>query len=368
MGIYEFNPDDAFRFAREHAQRTKIRGNELQLMDCPYCHGAKRGDKYSFSIDVGTGQFNCLRASCRVKGNMLTLSRDFDFSLGAEIDEYYRPKKKYRRFKKPDTPIIPKEPAVKYLESRGISEDIAKKFEITTVSGKDNILVFPFFDEVGNLRFIKYRKTDFNKEKDRNKEWCEKECKPILFGMKQCNEKFDKLVVTEGQIDSLSIAVAGIDNVVSVPNGAMGFTWVPYCFNWVSKFNEIVIFGDYENGKITLLEEFTKRFPNKVRHVRERDYKGCKDANELLQKFGAGAVKEAVENAVMIPVKRVLQLADVENVNIYQLPKMKTGISELDQTLYGGLPFGMVCIIAGKRGDGKSTLGSFIMANAIEQG
>ena len=254
------------------------------------------------------------------------------------------------------------------MESRGISEAVAKKYEITTQNDHENILVFPFYDEKGTLQFIKYRKTDFDRNKDRNKEWCEANCRPILFGMKQCNDKFDRLIITEGQLDSLSVATSGIENAVSVPTGAKGFTWVPYCYNWVSKFKEIVVFGDCEKESITLLDDVVRRFPCMIKHVRQESYKGCKDANEILQQHGAEAVVEAIETAVSVPVNRVLPLANVENVNIYELPKLKTGITELDRTLYGGLPFGMVCVIAGKRGDGKSTLGSQIMAHALEQG
>ena len=367
--MYDFKEQDAYDFAKYQGIQVKRAGNNLHFKICPYCRpNPTRDNAYSFAINLNTGQFKCLRASCGVSGNMIQLSRDFDFSLGLNVDEYYRPRKQYRRFKNPNEPIKPKEPAIKYLESRGISEEIAKKYEITTMADHDNILVFPFYDADGQLRYIKYRKTDFNKERDKNKEWCEKDCKPILFGMKQCSKECSRLVVTEGQLDSLSVSESGIENAVSVPNGAKGFTWVPYCFDWVSKFNEIVIFGDYEKGMITLLDDFSKRFPNKIKHVREKDYKGCKDANELLVKHGPDAVRKAVEQAVFLPIKRVLPLADVENVNIYELPKLKTGIAELDKALYGGLPFGMVCLIAGKRGDGKSTFGSQIMGNALEQG
>lgn len=367
--MYEFKEQDAFDFARHVGIEARPHGGELFFKTCPYCRPRPtKGNVRTFSINLTTGQFKCLRASCGVSGNMVTLSRDFDFSLGNETDEYYRPRKQYRMLKTPEKPIIPKDPAVLYLESRGISASVARRYEITTQNQRDNILVFPFYDDRGKMQFVKYRKTDFDRNRDRSKEWCEKDCKPILFGMKQCNDKFDRLIVTEGQLDSLSVSAAGIENAVSVPTGAKGFTWVPYCFNWVSKFEEIVIFGDFEKGHMTLLEDFQKRFPNRIRHVREQDYRGCKDANELLQKHGAEAVRNAVENAVMVPVKRVIPLADVESVNIYQLPKLKTGISELDRTLYGGLPFGTVCIIAGKRGDGKSTLASQIMGNAVEQG
>lgn len=373
--LYEFKEADAYAFARHVGIRAKQRGHNLHFQTCPYCRSAK--DKDTFAIDLETGQFKCLRASCGVSGNMIQLSRDFDFSLGYTVDEYYRPKKKYKRLPTPKEPIIPKDKAVAYLESRGISAEVAKRYEITVHARHENTLVFPFFDEKGILQTIKYRDTEHfpgkkftdkdGKERKSPKEWIEEDCRPILFGMKQCNDKFDRLVVTEGQLDSLSAATASIENAVSVPNGSQGMTWIPYCFNWVSKFEEIVVFGDFEKGRMTLLEDFQKRFPNKIKHVREQDYRECKDANELLQKHGKDAVRQAVENAILAPVNRVLPLAEVESVNIYELPKLKTGISQLDRTLYGGLPFGMVCIIAGKRGDGKSTLASQIMANAVEQ-
>lgn len=368
--FYEFTAKDAYEFSRHVGIHTTVRGDELTFRTCPYCKPNihDRGNQNTFSINLKTGQFKCLRASCGVSGNMITLSRDFDFSLGNEVDEYYSPQKRYRSFKTPKDPIQPKEPAIRYLESRGISEDVAMRYEVTTQTKNDNILVFPFYDEDGKLQFVKYRKTDFNPEKDRNKEWCEPNCKPILFGMKQCNDKFDRLICTEGQLDSLSVATAGIENAVSVPTGAKGMTWVPYCYEWVSKFEEIIVFGDHEKDTITLLNDMNKRFPGKVKHVRIEDYLECKDANEILQKHGKQAIIHAVENAIPLPVKRVLPLSEVKAVNIYKLPKLKTGIMQLDRFLYGGLPFGIVCLISGKRGDGKSTLASQIMANAVDQG
>ena len=136
----------------------------------------------------------------------------------------------------------------------------------------------------------------------------------------------------------------------------MGFTWIPHVWDWFSKFKEIIVFGDYEKGKITLLDELSKRFRDKTKHIRFEDYQGCKDANEILMKYGKQAVVSAVENAVHIPIDRVVELANIEKVDIYSLPKLATGISELDKLLKGGLYFGQVDIIGGKRGDGKSTL------------
>lgn len=367
--IYEFKESDAWDFARHVGIEAKQKGENLHFKICPYCRPkSTRGNVDTFAIDLRTGQFKCLRASCGVTGNMITLSKDFDFSLGSDIDEYHRPKKKFRQIKTPEKTIEPRREAVTYLSGRGISEKVIKKYQITVQTNHPNILVFPFFDENKKMQFIKYRKTDFDKAKDSNKEWCERGCKPILFGMAQCDCKFDRLIITEGQIDSLSVAEAGIENAVSVPTGAKGFTWVPYCWDWINRFHEIIVFGDYEKGKITLLDELSVRLKCMVKHIREEDYKGCKDANEILMKYGAEYLRLCVENAVMVPVRKVIDLADVESVDVFKLPKLQTGIKQLDRLLYGGLPFGGLILISGKSGEGKSTFASQILVNAIHKG
>ena len=365
--FYEFKQDDAFRFARHVNATTYQKGDELIFKECCYCHGRGKGNQKTFSINLITGQFKCLRASCGAHGNMITLSRDFDFSLGEQVDAYYRrPHKRYRTFTKPKEPIVPKPKAIEYLNSRGISEETAKRYQVTVMPDRENILCFTFYDEDGKPTFIKYRKTDYVKGRDKAKEWCEPNCKPILYGMEQCKLDNPQLTLTEGQCDTLALSEAGIENALSVPTGAKGFTWLPHCWNFLNQFERIVIFGDFENGKISLLDELKDRLELTVLHVKEEAYKGCKDANELLVKHGKEAVREAVETAIPIPVKRVIEMADVENINIYDVEKLPTGFDKLDRLLYGGLPFGGVTIISGIRGEGKSILASQIATRALE--
>lgn len=367
--VYEFNPDDAYNFARHVGIEVKEHGCELFFKTCPYCKPrATRGNVRTFSINLKTGQFKCLRASCGISGNMVTLSKDFDFSLGNEVDEYYRPNKKYKRLKQPKEAIKPKPEAIQYLESRGISEEVAKKYEITVQTSHPNILVFPFYDEKGVLQFVKYRKTDFDKTKDANKEWCEASTKPVLFGMKQCDDSFDTLVVVEGQLDSLAVATAGIPNAVSVPTGAKGFTWIPYCWDWLCKWKKIIVFGDFEKGSISLLDELAKRLKDRVEHVREDNYKDCKDANEILLKYGAEQVRKCVEEPVKLPIDNVIDLADVKELDPYSIEKIPTGIADVDNLLCGGIPFGVVTIVTGKSGKGKSTFVGQIITRALNKG
>lgn len=364
---YEFKPQDAYDFAKFVHIQAKERNGELHFRKCPIC-GQLTNDKDTFGISLKTGQCKCLRATCRYQGNMITLARDFGFSLGTEVDEYYEPKKKFKTFKKPKDPIIPKPQAIQYLQSRGISEKTAKRYEITVQDKRPNILVFPFYDDKGELVYVKYRKTDFDRSKDDNKEWCEKGGKPILFGMKQCNPENKILIFTEGQIDQLSVVEAGYENVLSVPNGAQGFTWVPYCWNFVNQFETIIIFGDYEKGHMTLLEDFKKRFKLNIKHVRYDDYKDCKDANDILRKYGKEQIKVCIENAESEPIRHVKHMSQIVRRNPYTIPKVSSGIKELDVPFYGGLPFGYVVLLTGKTGEGKSVLASQFLLNAIEKG
>lgn len=684
---YEFKKSDVYEFSRFVGIQTRERGDELHFNTCPYCRGGQKRDKMTFSVNLNTGAFKCLRSSCGVSGNMIKLSQDFGFSLGNEVDNYFKPQPTKKKFKKPDKPIEPKHPAIQYLASRGISEETAKKYEITTQTDKDNILVFPFYADNGDLMFIKYRKTDFDKDKDKNKEWCQPNGTPILFGMNHCNFENKTLIITEGQCfdgkaevltpegwirleeyggqnvlqvdqnmngsfvrpkqyivkrhigkmvkveiggnyetyttddhnlvfidnkkrvlkkqaiekistayhvptainfnslehkqwtndmfalyiavsadgtidfrkntyynkakseryvriaiplqrkidrlreilnnlrieftdnkdcrgyqsicfhcpewlkskflpywfatettieqkkfiieemvkwdgnkvkgrnqyeytsvlkhnadviqlvatmcgymstimskqsggngdfikgycykvsillgkhnvstqqfekhkivtevdqrvycvtvdtgmilvrqnnkisvsgncDSLSVSTCGIENAVSVPTGAKGFTWVPNCWDFVNKFDSIIVFGDYEKGKISLLDEIKIRFRRKrIKHVREEDYKDCKDANDILRKYGKNQIKVCIENAVDVPINHVIEVADVQDVNAYEIEKLKTGFNELDQILCGGLPFGGLTIVTGKSGLGKSTMASQILLSAIE--
>ena len=322
----------------------------------PQCKGDGK-DKDTFSINLKNGAFKCFRASCDYHGHFVELARDFGFRLENEQKQKYR--------KLPQKKIESKPKAVEYLESRGISAEVCKRYNITTQTNKDNVLVFPFYDEQNILQFVKYRKTDFVKGKDNCKEWCEKDTMPILFGMAQC-EDFDRLVITEGQLDSLSLATAGIKNAVSVPTGAVGFTWLANCWDWINKFEEIVVFGDYEKGKITLIDTLEKRLQKKVKCVRPEDYLCEKDANDILRNYGKEALIKAVENAELRDVKFVKRLANVEAINLADLPKIKTGVRNLDR-ICGGLLRGHVTLLSGKRGEGKSTFMSSLVAEAIEQ-
>lgn len=371
MNLYEFKTQDLDRFknAIQLSYRdVRQRGDELQLRECPYCHS--QHDPWTFAINSKTGTFNCKRASCSVRGNMITLAKDFGFSLGRDADEYEHTGttwRKFKTFKNPTKEIESKDPAIEFMKSRGISEEVAKRYEITVKPDQENIIVFPFRDEEGALTFIKYRNSTFtNGVSQGSKEWCEADTKPILFGMNHCSDS-GTLVMTEGQIDSLSLAEAGIENAVSVPTGKNGFTWIPYCWDFLAKFDELIVFGDREGETITLLDEMTKRFHGTVKFVPPESYHGYKDANDLLCAEGPEAIRSAIESATQVPDDFIKELKDIVSNEAENEPIFQTGIRKLDG-LTGGLYPGQLVILTGERGRGKSTFASQLVVNAAASG
>ncbi len=360
---YELNQADIFGLTRQLTQDFHRKGQEIFYKFCPYCSGGDHRDKETFSINLDTGAYKCFRSTCGEQGHFVEMARDFNYRLEGVGEP---PKKQYRRFRE-RREIVVHDGAIDYLRKRGIGESVTRKYQLTIKKGTDNILVFPFFDDKGELRFIKYRKTDFDKTRDKNKEWCEKDTEPILFGMLQCDDSSDTLVITEGQLDSLSVAQAGIANAVSVPTGAQGFTWLDGCYDWIMRFKRVIVFGDYERGKMSLLDTLMMRLPLPVYHVRYEDYLGEKDANDILRKYGENAIRKAIDNAVPCEVPHIKKLSEVQTVDMNSLPKISTNVNGLDKVI-GGMYHGQVILLTGKRGEGKSTFMSQLCAEALDQG
>ena len=356
---YQLNESDIYGFAARMGAETHLKGDELVFRYCPYCHGGSAKDKDTFAINVEKGVYNCKRASCGEQGHFVELCRDFDYPL-----ETAKPAV-YRSLPQPKEPVQMRDSSLEFLQGRGISEKTARLYDVTAKKDQKDILCFPFYDENGKLITIKYRNMKFRKGVNKSKEWFEKDTMPILFGMKQCSD-FSTLVITEGQLDAMSVSEAGISNAVSVPNGCSSFTWLTPCAEWVNKFQEVIVFGDWENGKMTLLDTLKDRLDCRVKAVRRKDYLGEKDANDILTKYGTEAIRKAINNAEEPRISNVKDLSTVKNIDLNALERVKTGIFDIDRAT-GGLVMGSVVILTGERGQGKSTFLSQILCSVLDQ-
>lgn len=367
--MYEYDPADLQGLIDYIGIQTKQVGRELQFKYCPICHSSK-GDIWTSSINIDKGLFHCHRGSCPQPDlNFISLSKAVGYAIpvGGEYKpyRYVQPKERNTR-----------QEAIEYLRGRGISEKVARKYYCTTRRDDPEILVFPFYDDKDILQCFKCRHIKPKPEGAEKwaKEWFDRPADlaedekvvPILFGMKQCDPLADdRLIITEGQIDSLSVAEAGYPNAVSVPNGKNGFTWLDNCKDWIEQnFKVLVVFGDNEKDGMTLLDRLIQEIGIEVRAVRLSDYQGCKDANEILQAYGIAGIQDCIEHAETPPIIGISCISDVKKQDRSQVMRCRSGFKSLDRCVTG-LETARLYVITGKRGEGKSTFISQIVANIL---
>ena len=365
----------------------RIIGDELKVKGkCPLCFGGPHGDRDTFSINTITGAWNCKRGNCegidgagKTSGTFKELCRYF----GEEAPEGFAlPRQsvaKKKSYDKPDPnnikPIT--EEIIRYFATRKISEETLQDWKIG--SDKEGNIVFPFYRD-NILTYVKYRvpkkfetlKKEYEEKvanlfpdeaariKKPMKEWQMANTEPILYGMD--NVTFNKpLVIVEGEIDALSMYEAGVSNVVSVPAGCNNLEWINLCWDWLEKFNQIILFGDSDEPGMEMMSVVSKRlgedrcmipkeYPEVIWNGQDLN-RICKDANEILVCYGPDYLKELVDSCEPAPIKGVLELSKIPFIDPTTVPRIMTKIPQLDNMI-GGLGEGGVTIISGKRGEG----------------
>jgi twinkle protein len=250
-----------------------------------------------------------------------------------------------------------------YMETRGISK---RSLDMRGVKQdlKGN-LVFEYRDQYGTLMTVKYRPSR-RVEKGETKTWCQtgKDTSPLLFGM----DKIDvtkPLLICEGEIDSLAAIEAGFTNAVSVPFGANNYNWIEHNFEWLEQFEKIIIWSDSDEAGERMRGEAVPRLGEYRCYVVTSPHK---DINLHLFKEGRESVLKAIESAKEVPIKDVVDLADIADFDINKAEKIQSGFATLDKWI-GGFVLGTVNIITGYNSSGKSTLiNQMCIAEALEQG
>lgn len=348
-------------FARRYLGQFNQKGNEIIPRYCPFCNGGQHRDKYSFALNIDKLTYNCKRGTCNKSGTFKELCSEFGENADIEINnlEFFRSKKEYKKPKTELKPIGNK--AFEYLKLRGISEETINYLKVSS-DDKGNI-VFPFYDENQSLVFLKFRPSK-KVGKGELKSWREEGGKPVLWCMDICDTKLKYLIITEGEIDTMSCYEAGLKNCVSIPSGCEDFSWIETCWSWLQQFEIITLFGDSDDAGIKMVKALINKLSDFRIKVVSNKYK---DANELLYKEGKEEVKKVVELAKEIPVQGLIQLADIEPENPQSRVIARSPWNTLDK-ITGGSPMGCISIWSGKRGNGKSTAVGQMLIDAIENG
>lgn len=267
---------------------------------CPNCKNSGRShpEDKSLSVNLDTGVWHC--HYCGWSGGL----RGYE---GRRI----LMKKSYRR-PSPLQETGLSQKLINYCSLRGISLEtlqamhIAEGKEFMPQAGKEmNTVQFPYYLE-GELINVKYRTGDKKFKMVAGAEL-------IPYNIDGIKDK-EEAIIVEGEWDALSFIEAGIENVVSVPNGAnANLEWLDdFMEGWFDDKATIYIAVDNDEKGLELRDELVRRFGAERCMVVEWSA-GCKDANDQLKEFGSESLRNCVTGAHEVKVGGIYSLADYEN-------------------------------------------------------
>lgn len=337
-------------------------GIEVQTT-CPQCSGTRKKSKA-----------RCLSVNT-VQGVWICHHCDWRGTLTSGEESKSRPPK---RLIKPhyERPSVVATPLREWFAKRAIPERVIVRNGIglqseymPQVEEEAPCIVFPYLRDgvVVNLKYRTLEGKHFRQVKDAEK---------ILYGLDDVTD--ESVVIVEGEVDKLSLAVAGIHHAVSVPDGAppasskpsdAKFDYLTNCASILNRLTKIILAVDSDGPGKTLEAELARRLgPERCWRATWPD--GCKDANDVLMQHGADTLKQCIDAAKPYPLEGVLAVADLAGdvVQLYHegLPGgMSTGWLSLDQ-LYSVKP-GELTIETGIPSHGKSQFLDNLIVNLARE-
>lgn len=255
---------------------------------CPNCsHTRKNKSDKCLSLNISKGVANC--HNCH-----------FSAVIASEDDEYMKAKE----YTKPDIKTIPiSEKGLAFFKERGIEERTLEYFKI---GQEKRGITFPYY-EGSELVNVKFRAPG-------KKFQMAPGAKLVFFNLNAI-AKSDEVIITEGEIDCMSLYQCNFFNSVSVPNGASkGNQKLEYLDNCIDHFKgikKIVLATDDDEAGISLQNELIRRLGHERCYTTQYP-KGCKDANEVLMAHGEAAVKEMIRAAAPIPIEGIWEDPEID--------------------------------------------------------
>jgi len=266
-----------------------IKGSQGKTI-CPQCsHLRKKKTDPCLSVNINEGVWNC--HNCGWVGSLKTKVY--------KLPEIVETKSKYS------------DGLIKYFEGRKITEETLKFMKISEgiawMPGSQsdmNTIQFKYYRD-DKLINIKYRsgKKDFKLVKD---------AELILYNLDAIKDETE-CIITEGEIDCLSFIECGVLNVVSVPNGASkggNLDYINNCKEYFETKSKIYLATDNDEPGRLLRDELIRRFGKDRCYILSYP-EDCKDANDVLIKFGADKLREVLYSAKGIPLNDVIYLDDI---------------------------------------------------------
>lgn len=173
------------------------------------------------------------------------------------------------------------------------------------------------------------------------------------------DEVIERLIITEGEKDVLSLLEAGYRYVISVPNGASCVPEKAFeAFeSWLAPVNDVVLCGDTDLAGRTLVKKLADYFgPRSLTVTLPAD---CKDISDVLVTYGVETVRSIIEAAQPVAtddIIRVEERADQvwEVLNGQYDKGYDVGFGPLTDRVFHPTDLGGLIIVTGKPNSGKT--------------
>jgi twinkle protein len=375
-------PDESIAAAlAQVGLRPKTFREETEIrMVCPKCHGGTELEQsLSLKIDPGShaAVWHCWRGTCGYVDNLIIPSKN-------PVVPFRSPP---RTVRKPPEVAGSEQKRTKslydFFAQRGISAETVDSFGCYETThwffkkgdhpaGLYPATVFPYVFE-NQIVNRKYRSPhrQLMQEKD-----------PLhtLFNIDSITD-IGHVVWVEGETDCMAVHEAGWKQVVSLKDGASKtlrdeddpkresdrrFEALTTHAEKLSEIEKFYLAGDNDEPGLVLREELARRL-GRNRCLIVTWPEGCKDACDVMVKFGEDVVCECIHNAKPYPIDDVQEITGAALDAYLELPApkvMTTGATATDQILK--LPGeGRLIIVTGVPSSGKSTWTMFVMLHLI---
>jgi twinkle protein len=326
---------------------------------CPQC-SAQRKKKHARCLSVNTDKGVWLCAHCGWSGGLAEGEKRLDAA-------WRKP-----QFRRPDpVPEKPLDPIEAWFAERKIPRSVLERNRVTPA----RVYMPQVEDHVGAIAFPYYRGDELVnvKYRDREKNFrMEAGAERVLYGLNDIQPVC--CVIVEGEIDKLSVEVAGSTSCVSVPDGAPSETAKDYASKFtfleadkdrLDAIEQWIIAVDNDGPGRRLEDELSRRLGReKCRRVIWPV--GCKDANDVLCQHGSGVLRECLASAEPFPIAGVFDVSDLSDRidHLYEHGwerGVSTGWNEVDR--FYTVRAGELTVMTGMPNSGKSNLLDALLVN-----
>jgi len=259
----------------------------------------------------------------------LTYNDLFDAdSTIAKVFAKPRPRHDYRKPAYKPTEVALDTRVKAWFSGRGISDEVLRRNKIEyrkiwmpQIEAETTAICFPYF-RGGQVINVKYRDGQKNFRLEKDAELC-------LYGLDDINPELP-LYWVEGEIDKLSVEMAGITNCVSIPNGAGNpasrdfereLAYLESAQEILQSVPLHIMAVDNDEAGRYLQQELIRRLgPEKCAVVNWPQ--SCKDANDVLVGYDAEELRKYLDRYSECPVLGIYAVDDFEDaiLELYHCP------------------------------------------------